>query len=158
MASIADLLADDTVAWHEVEDRLELRHDGDVLARIDGHTVVMGDRRLELRDVRGQTTLHDIGRGARVATFRLVNHGTGRVGAITLPHTRIRVSKVAVNPFRYEVTEGLGGPQLLVATKVFGRTSIKAGRAFDPTMDAGVAALALALTLHPQFDRAAVVT
>jgi hypothetical protein len=155
VARIAELLERETLTWEPGEHgRLEIVHDDERLAWIDGSTVVLEERRLELRDVRGQTTLYDVGRAARVATLRLVGQGTGRVGAVTLPRHRIRVSKVAVNPFRWEVTDGLGGPQLLEALKVFGRMRIRKGAGFDPAMDVGLAAVALVLTAMPEVGAA----
>lgn len=158
MTAIAAALADGPLTWQAGEHgRFVLRRDDEVFGWIDGTTVVLGERHLELRDVRGeQRTLYDTGRAARVATLRLVGHHTGRVGAVTLPRHRVRVSKVSVNPFKWELTDDLGGPQLLVGTKLFGRMRISRGADFDPDMAAGIAAVVMVLTAMPNLETAAV--
>lgn len=153
MTPIAAALQEGDLTWRSGDlGRFELRRGDEVFASIRDDEVVIEERRMQLRDIRGQKTLFDLSRGARVATLRLVGHHTGRVGAVTLAHHRVRVSKVAVNPFRWEVTDDLGGPQLLVGTKLFGRLRIGAGSDFDPEMDAGLTAVAMALTAVPEVD------
>lgn len=155
MSRISAALAQDTVTFRTGEgDRLELVHDDDVLAWIDGDQVVLEDRRMVLQQTRGHLTLVDTARGAKVADFRLVGQGTGRVGAVTLARHRVRVSKASVNPFQWRVTDDLGGPELLRGLKLGSQLRIKAGTDFDPDMDAGVAVVALALTVLPELGAA----
>ncbi len=155
MSRIAAALERDTVTFKPgAGDRLELVHDDDVLAWISGDEVVIEDRRMVLTHTRGQLTLVDTARGAKVAAFRLVGQGTGRVGAVTLANHRVRVSKASVNPFQWHVTDDLGGPELLKALKFGSQLRIKAGAEFDPTMGAGLAVVALALTAMPELAAA----
>ncbi|HKJ57119.1 MAG TPA: hypothetical protein VJ978_14150 [Nitriliruptoraceae bacterium] len=155
MSTIATALERDTIVWQPGEGgRFELVHDDDALAWVDGDEVVLEGRRMVLEPTRGQLTLVDSGRGAKVAAMRLVGQGTGRVGAVTLARHRVRISKESVNPFQWHVTDDLGGLELLTGLMLFGRIRVKAGADFDPGMDAGLAAVALALTAMPELSAA----
>lgn len=156
MSTIAAALEHDAVVWKQGEgSRLDLVADGDILGHIDGDEVVLEGRRMVLQQTRGQWTLVDTTRGAKVAALRMVGQGTGRVGAVTLARHRVRVSKMSVNPFQWHATDGAGGPQLLTARKFRGQLKIKAGEQFDVSMDAGVTSLAMALTAMPELGAAA---
>lgn len=155
MSRVAAALDRDTVAWKPGEGgRTELRHGDEVLAWIDGDDVTLGGRRMLLQQIRGQLTLVDSARGAKVAAMRLVGQGTGRVGALTLARHRVRISKASVNPFQWRATDSVGGPVLLEALKFRGQVRIRKGPGFDPDMDAGVLAIAVVLTALPELGLA----
>lgn len=129
MTTISEALAEGTVTWKRGDgDTWELHGDDEVLGRIDGTRVTLEGRRLDLEHGRGYTAVVDTGRGSRLASMRIVRHGTGRVGQATLPDRRLRVSKVAVNPFRWRVTDGFGGPELLKVLRFGGRVRIRPGK------------------------------
>jgi hypothetical protein len=151
VSRIATALERATITWKPGEGgRLELHHDDEVLAWIDGDEVTLEGRRMLLREIRGQVILEDTARGAKVAAMRLVGQGTGRVGAVTLARHRLRVSKASVNPFQWRATDSIGGPVLLEALKFRGHLRIRKGDGFDPDMGAGIAVVALALTALPE--------
>lgn len=156
MSRIATALQQGPAIWKQGEGgRLDLVGNGDILGYIDGGDVVLDDRRMVLQPTRGQWTLVDMTRGAKVAAVRMLGQGTGRVGAVTLARHRVRVSKVSVNPFKWHATDDLGGPELLTARNFAGRFRITAGAEFDASMDAGVVALAMVLTAMPELGTAA---
>lgn len=145
MTRLDDALRDGGLTWKAgAEDSWELHGDDDVLGRIRGEVVTLDGRRCELRHGRGYTTLVDAGRGSRLGTLRVLDHGAGQV---TLPASRVRISKRGVGPFRWEVTEDLSGPRLLDMLKLPGRLVVRPGDALGEGVPVGMLATFAALTI-----------
>lgn len=145
MSRLDDALRDGGLTWKAGdEDSWELHGDDEVLGRIRGDVVTLDERRVEIRHGRGYTTLVDAGRGSRLGTLRVLGHGAGQV---TLPSSRVRISKQGVGPFRWEVTEDLSGPRLLNLLKLAGRLRIRPGDALVEGVPVGMLATFAALTI-----------
>lgn len=148
MTRIDDALRDSGLTWRPAADGDWALHDGsEVVGRLRGEIVTLDGHRYELRHGRGYTTLVDSGLGSRLGSLRIAAHGAGLVA---LASTRARISKRGVGPFRWVVTDDLGGPRLLDLLHLGPRLRIKAGSALDDhDVDTAVLAVFAALVVLP---------
>lgn len=135
--TIADAVREQTLQWHRIEGRRpgwELRPGDEVLALVTDDVVEIGDQpyRREAQKERIMALVEQR-RGGVVATVRDLSSGPAVISAGS---GRYRLSRQGVLPFAWEVTEDLGGPQILEILKLGSLVRVRAGSDVDDAPDA----------------------
>lgn len=135
--TIADAVRGQTLQWHRIEGRRpgwELRPGDEVLALVTDDVVEIGDRPYRRVAQKGRVmALVEQRRGGVVATVRDMTSGPAVISAGS---GRYRLSRQGVLPIGWEVTEDLGGPQILEILKFGSLVRVRAGSDVDEAPDA----------------------
>lgn len=142
--SIHEALATSTLRWHSVRGVRpghELFDGDESLATVTAGQVELPDGRLfRTREQKRSHVLVDVATGSRVAWIRTMPNTRAMISAGT---GRYRVTKQGVLPFAMEVTEDLGGPQVLEILHLGRLLRVRAGDAMDTVPGAEVDLLVL---------------
>lgn len=141
--SIHQSLGSRTLRWRAVRGARpgwELTDGDRTLAVAQVGSVEVEDRLYRTEPQKGRTVLRDVGSGAIVASIRELSSGpaTMNVGA-----GRYRLTRQGVIPGPWEVTEDLGGPQVLDILRLGPVLRIRAGKAIEDAAPAEVELLAI---------------
>ncbi len=128
---VADHLNESTLTMRPERGRTghwDLTVGGESMGRIGDDLVQVDDRRLRLVSLRGHDALMDTVTGATVATLQYRAHGSV---AIAVGGRRFRLVREGVLPWFWNVTEDLGGPQILRMLRVGSLVRVRPGADAD---------------------------
>lgn len=130
--SIHEALATTTLRWRPVRGVRpghELLAGDESLGTVTAGQVELADGRLlRTQEQKDSHVLVDVGTGSRVASIRAMTNTRAMISAGA---GRYRVTKQGVLPFALEVTEDLGGPQVLEILHLGPVLRVRAGDAMD---------------------------
>jgi hypothetical protein len=160
VGTVTQALEDGGLRWRRDRDgSWELLADGEVQGRIRAGRIEVDGRVFRLEDRKGEFNVVDTGRGALVARFRVNRSGAA---VFTLSDRRLRlIRQRGLVPGRWQVTEDIGGPQVLRVLKLGNQVRFRTGGAWEDRgamIDVGLVATLVALALLPVETAAAAPT